>query len=928
MQYSPHFQVFRFYFLPLDSIYAVRNTACSFSLFLCMQLRALWVARIPDGHSHAFRFLSMFSSSSDQTVEATALHISNLINKPHWEHDKTVKSLASHMTPHLAGKIIGLHSDDVELGVRFFKWVCRQSAYCYDFDGRIQLLSVLISHSLFGVAQKAVVLLIKECDDSETGVVKLMGALDGMAEMGFRLSYPCYSALLMRLAKLDMGFVAFLVYRRMVNEGFVLGGIDYRTVVNALCKNGFVQAAEMLCCRVLRLGFDLDTHVCSSLVLGNCRRDDLGEAFRVFEKMSKGENCRPNSVTYSILIHGLCDAGRLEGAFQLKQEMVEKGCQPSTRTYTVLIKAMCDIGMTDKAMNMLDEMVTKACVPNVHTYTILIDRLCREGKIEEANGVFRKMLKDGLCPGIVTFNALINGYCKEGQVVSAFELLSVMEKGSCKPNIRTFNELMEGLCKVGKSYKALLLLRRVVNNGLLPDRVSYNILVDGFCKENQLNMAFNVFNSMNSVGIEPDSFTFTALIDALCKLGRLEQANGILGSMVKKGIFPDEVTFTALIDGHCKIGKAKDVYFLFENMLKNRCLATPHAFNCFLDVLGKDYKLNEANAMLGKMMKYGLVPSVVTHTILIDGHCRAGETTLSLKMLEQMKQAGCFPNVYTYTIIINALCNNGRVEEAEAFLLSMSSSGVSPNQYTYAVLVKAHVKAGTLERALQIVSTMVKNGCQPNNHIYSTLLSGFVFSNNATGTGDINSSDLESRSLSSEENDYNCFSNNIFRLMDVNHALIISDEIKKCGVPTEDLYNFLGVGLCKEGRITEADHLTQDVVKHGLFPDKAISSIIEHYCKTFKYDNCLEFMNLVLDNKFVPSFASYCLVIHGLRNEGRFQEAERLVSDLVRHTGIEEKVAVAPYIEFLIKEEKDDPDKCLKLIQAIEQVHHNERPII
>ena len=57
---------------------------------------------------------------------------------------------------------------------------------------------------------------------------------------------------------------------------------------------------------------------------------------------------------------------------------------------------------------------------------------------------------------------------------------------------------------------------------------------------------------------------------------------------------------------------------------------------------------------------------------------------------------------------------------------------------------------------------MVKNGCQPNNHIYSTLLSGFVLSNNATGAGAgaINSSgDLESRLLSSEENDYNCFSN-------------------------------------------------------------------------------------------------------------------------------------------------------------------------
>ena len=96
-------------------------------------------------------------------------------------------------------------------------------------------------------------------------------------------------------------------------------------------------------------------------------------------------------------------------------------------------------------------------------------------------------------------------------------------------------------------------------------------------------------------------------------------------------------------------------------------------------------------------------------------------------------------------------------------------------------------------------------------------------------------------------------------------------------MPTEVLYNFLVVDLCKEGRVTEADQPTQDMVKHGLFPDKVISLIIEHYCKTCKYDNCLQFMKLVLYNEFVPSFASYYWVIHGLRNEGRVQEAQRLL---------------------------------------------------
>lgn len=321
--------------------------------------------------------------------------------------------------------------------------------------------------NLLGVAHKLIIELINEYTNSENDILKLMDALDELSSIGFKINYPCYSTLLMGLAKLNMGFMAFLVYKRMVADGFVVGGIDYKTIINALCKNGLAQAGEMLFCRVLKLGFGLETRICTSLVLGYCRENALTEAFRVFEIMSKLDGCGPNSVTYSTLIHGLCEAGKLEEAFGLKEEMSEKGCLPSTRTYTVLIKAVCYVGFINKTLSLLDEMVAKGCKPNVHTYTVLIDGLFREGKIEEANGMFRKTLQDGLFPGIITYNALINGYCKEGQIISAFEILSLMERKNCKPNIRTYNELMEGLCRVNKSYKAMFLLRKIVDNGLL-----------------------------------------------------------------------------------------------------------------------------------------------------------------------------------------------------------------------------------------------------------------------------------------------------------------------------------------------------------------------------------------------------------------------------------------------------------------------------
>lgn len=115
-------------------------------------------------------------------------------------------------------------------------------------------------------------------------------------------------------------------------------------------------------------------------------------------------------------------------------------------------------------------------------------------------------------------------------------------------------------------------------------------------------------------------------------------------------------------------------------------------------------------------------------------------------------------------------------------------------------------------------------------------------------------------------------------------------------------------------------------MKRGLFPEKAVYSIIQYYCKDHEYERCLDFMEIILNHGFVPSASCYCSVIHGLHSVGRVQQAQGLVSDLLKYNGIEEKTDILPFIEFLVK--KEQPEQCLEILKLVEQVHHRERPII
>ncbi|XP_057780208.1 pentatricopeptide repeat-containing protein At3g07290, mitochondrial-like [Salvia miltiorrhiza] len=827
-------------------------------------------------------------SSNDAVSDVSAL-----IKKPNWEKSARLETLASHLSPHSVSRVIAAHSGDIPLCLTFLKWVCQKSTYCYDLDSRIQLLKTMASDNLWGVSHKVLIFLIKECCTSQDDLLKLIHAIEEMREnLGFRINYPCYSVLLMRLAKLDLGLIAFSVFNRMLEDGFVAGEIDYMALVNALCKNGFVLAAEMFVSTVVKLGFALDVRLCTSLVLGNCRAREVDEAFKVFAVMSGEGGCGVNSVTYTILVHGLCEEGRLD-------------------------ELTCDRGLMDRAFGLLDEMMREGCKPNVYTYTVLVDTLCREGRVQEANGMFRKMLGDGLSPSVVTYNALINSYCKEGRVVLAFELLGLMERRRCKPNIRTYNELMEGLCNIGRSHKAVELLRKAINNGLFPSKVTFNILISGFCRLGQLGMALEILHSMSSIGVEPDQFSYTAFIDSLCKMGRPEQACVFLGLIVKKDVPVDEVTLTALIHGYCKTGSSRYAIMLLERMVGDRCLASPHAFNVFLDVLDREGKLVEGDAMLGKMLKHGSVPSVVTYTLLVDGLCRAGDTAACLVMLERMKEAGCPPNVYTYTTAINGLCQRGEFEGAENLVVEMSRAGVSPNAVTYGLLVKSYVAARRLDRAFELVRTMFEEGCRPSNQTYTALLAGILALEAADcdGAGEFGGDEHKPSHL-------------LFMEIGISHAWLLLRRITDCGGDPSDASGFLITGLTGAGRISEAGVLIQQMVSSGLALDSdACASMITQLCRRDEHVRALAWIRRLVAYGHDPSLGAVSSVIVGLRKEGRIQEAESLISEVVRNAGVEDQAVILPYIGFLVKGEEES---CHfhEILDLIEQMGSKERPIL
>ena len=187
-----------------------------------------------------------------------------------------------------------------------------------------------------------------------------------------------------------------------------------------------------------------------------------------------------------------------------------------------------------------------------------------------------------------------------------------------------------------------------------------------------------------------------------------------------------------------------------------------------------------------------------------------------------MVKQECSPNVYTYSALIYGLCREGRLEEAEMLIGKMKEKGLNPNQVTYTSLIDVNIKLGRMDHAFDILSKMFDEGCQPNYRTYCVLMSGIVQENkiqkghvipdeDAIGSSDHGSLD-EIQSLDGMPHEINI--DLAFKLLD--------KMMEKCCQPTVDTYSALIAGLCKGGRLLEADQLIKNMQDRGLCPHEAI----------------------------------------------------------------------------------------------------------
>ncbi|XP_031251288.1 pentatricopeptide repeat-containing protein At1g12775, mitochondrial-like [Pistacia vera] len=166
---------------------------------------------------------------------------------------------------------------------------------------------------------------------------------------------------------------------------------------------------------------------------------------------------------------GLCVEKRIMESRELFKKMVAVDSRPDVITYTTLIHGLCCVGDWEEGKRLFILMMDQGVRPSVVTFGVVIHECCKKGNLDETNRFMELMIQRGVDPDICTYDILKNGYCLVDRIGDARELFDSITRKGYKPNVVCYNTLINWYCKNKEVNKALSLYREMISEGIRLD---------------------------------------------------------------------------------------------------------------------------------------------------------------------------------------------------------------------------------------------------------------------------------------------------------------------------------------------------------------------------------------------------------------------------------------------------------------------------
>ncbi|XP_051118393.1 pentatricopeptide repeat-containing protein At5g47360-like [Andrographis paniculata] len=304
------------------------------------------------------------------------------------------------------------------------------------------------------------------------------------------------------------------------------------------------------------------------------------------------------------------------------RKMKEFNCRPDTVSYNVVIRLLVEKGRMDEAMALMTEMGLIDLYPDMITYVSIIKGLCDAGRLKDSVSLIRDMKMQGCPPNSVVYSSLLDGICRHKSLETALEFLDTMEKenGSCKPNVVTYTTMIKGFVEKGRASEAVTILDKMYDSGHKPNRVAFVSLLDGLCREDRLDEARRVVDKYGG-GEFPYDDLYSLLVVSVLRSGNPKESESMIRSMIARGLRPSGLASSHVVRNLVSEGRVVDAFSLLDALEKSGNLAHVDGgvYSTLLAELCRKNNFADAEKVVGVMVegrifvKSCLAASIIEH---------------------------------------------------------------------------------------------------------------------------------------------------------------------------------------------------------------------------------------------------------------------------------------------------------------------------
>ncbi|KAJ4704319.1 Pentatricopeptide repeat-containing protein [Melia azedarach] len=449
-------------------------------------------------------------------------------------------------------------------------------------------------------------------------------------------------------------------YGSMRMEGFLPNNFTFPFVLKACARQLDFQLGVRIHNLIVKAGFDYDVFVKTSLLCLYARCGYLDRALEVFDEMPD-----KNVVSWTAIISGYINEGKLREAIDTFRNLLETGVRPDSFSLVRVLSACAQLGDLSSG-EWINGYITEAGMErNVFVATSLVDLYAKCGNMEKARSVFDQMPEKD----IVSWSSIIQGYASNGLPKEALDMFFKMRRENLKPDCYAMVGVLSACASLGAlelGDRASSLMDR---NEFLSNPVLGTALIDMYAKCGSMAQSWEVFRAMK----DKDRVVWNAVISGLAMNGYVKFAFGTFGQVEKCGIQPNGNTFIGLLCGCTHAGFVDEGRQFFNSMSRVFSLTpTIEHYGCMVDLLGRSGLLDEAHELIKSMP---MEPNAIVWGALLSG-CRLHKNTdMAEHVLKRLIALEPW-NSGNYVLLSNIYSGSHKWNDAAQIRLLMRDRGI------------------------------------------------------------------------------------------------------------------------------------------------------------------------------------------------------------------------------------------------------------